>query len=313
MANNPLYKRLMVGLDFSEIDRHLVNYTLELAKLVGAEAIQFVHTYKRPDLPDDLQNALQQTEKPLGEMLQEDLDELLEELTPDGETAATIDSEVIAGSKLPTIMAAAKEFKADLIIVGRKKGKIGVESGILLPRLARRATCSLLIVPEGANLLMDTMLACVDYSDHSRMAVERSLSFIADMQYTTLYLQHFYHVPSGYHYTGKSYEMAARVMKENATRRHKEFMRELEKRELPQVSPLYTLDEDNQAATLVRDTAASIGAGMVVVGSRGRTFAASILLGSFAERLVASVHDTPLLVVKSGRSNMGVVDAIMKI
>ena len=105
----------------------------------------------------------------------------------------------------------------DLVMVGRKKEKKG--GGIVIHRLARRAGCSLLIVPQGVKESIRTILVPIDFSDYSSSALDEAISVaVNSSSEVKIIAQNVYQVPSGYHYTGKSYEEFALIMKQNAER-----------------------------------------------------------------------------------------------
>ena len=63
----------------------------------------------------------------------------------------------------------------------------------------------------------------------------------------------------------------------------------------------------------IMDFAHSIKTDLLIVGSRGRSRSAAVLLGSVAEKLVNSNHDIPMLVMKEKGENMGFLEALFRI
>ncbi|MGK0486836.1 MAG: nucleotide-binding universal stress UspA family protein [Candidatus Endobugula sp.] len=52
---------------------------------------------------------------------------------------------------------------------------------------------------------------------------------------------------------------------------------------------------------------------MIVLGSKGRTGAASFLIGSVAEKLVMESGDIPLFIVKEGMENISLLQALFRL
>lgn len=311
MESHILYdlKRVMIGLDFSASDPTTIRYTEFLCQLIGPEKLYFIHIAHNLDLPEEVRQEIYQN-RPFDEYLRETMQKEVE--THFGShTEYDIEYIVEEGSPLPQLIHWSRVKDIDLMIVGRKEGnKEG--SGVLLTRLARRSHCTILIVPQDSYPLLDSILVCTDFSDCSRLALEQTLSLVRELPYATVYLHHIYEVPTGYHTTGKSHTEFAQIMKQHAIRKYEEFMKHVSTQGV-QIVPIYSLDKKGSPSRLIKDTAASIQAKLVVAGSRGRTYAASIFLGSFAEKLINHEEHVPLMVAKRKNETLGIIEAIQNL
>jgi len=202
----------------------------------------------------------------------------------------------------------AKKSNTDLIIIGQKKKLDG--TGVTTLRLARRADCNLLIVPENVKPKADKMLVPVDFSSYAKLAVEQSIDFIVKSgQKTKLICQNVYTVPAGYHYTGKSHKEFAEIMKKNAQQNFKKFMKKIDPRGVD-IEEVYSLDTNDNLASDIYDLADEIHPDFIIIGAKGRTAAAALFLGSLAEKMVNEKMNHPLLVVRFKGKNAGVFETL---
>ncbi|MDA0195614.1 MAG: universal stress protein [Bacteroidetes bacterium] len=202
----------------------------------------------------------------------------------------------------------AKLKDADLLLLGRKKSLKG--SGIVSSKIARNSHCSLLIVPQRPSMNISRILIPIDFSGHSKLSLE-AVEQIARQTGAKIECVHIYEVPSGYHTTGKSYEEFAEIMKGHAVHDFENFIREGNFDEVPHCT--YLLHKRKKKCELINNLAHDIHSDMMVVGSRGRTSAAVVLMGSVAEKLTYLDNDIPLMIVKRKGENMDFLEAIMRI
>jgi nucleotide-binding universal stress UspA family protein len=121
---------------------------------------------------------------------------------------------------------------------------------------------------------------------------------------------HLYEVPNGYSKTGKSFEEFSAIMLENAEKDFKNFLKQ---NKLPDLPCTFILRDKKDEAENIMDHAKSIHTDLLIIGSRGRTRSAAVLLGSVAEKLVNSNHVIPMLVMKEKGENMNFLQALFKI
>ncbi|MDQ3536989.1 MAG: universal stress protein, partial [Bacteroidota bacterium] len=211
------------------------------------------------------------------------------------------------GDTNETILKAVKNQNADLVIMGRKQSLKGSDG--LPKKIVNRSECSVLLIPEAPYRKITNILVPVDFSQFSAVAIKLSLTILG--QSGKVNCQHVYFVPSGYHKTGKDYNEFAKVMEINAIKDTKEFIK---KYKLPKerLEFTYTLDENRDPADKIIGYGKRINTELILMGSKGRTEAASILLGSVAENVVNCNDFFPLLVLKKKNENLGFFDVILR-
>lgn len=181
-------KNILIATDFSEAAHNAAAYATELAVAFNARVILF-NAYQLP-LPvsetpviiskEDLESAVQQ-------QLESETDRI-----NDGHR---IDITIYhkEGGAAYTILEAAKEFKADLIVAGVKKAGKGMRRilGSTVTALARKSHIPLLVVPEEAKYRSVNTIALANENDIPADAdshILDSLHEIAERFHSKVYL-----------------------------------------------------------------------------------------------------------------------------
>lgn len=299
-------KRLLVALDNSELDETLISYTSVLANMLEVEKVYFFHVAKSLDLPESLSKNYPDLLAPLDESIKNDL-----QIKIDKHFSASCEYNIVLkeGNAADQVLRWSEIKAIDLLVVGRKIQLRG--QGVVSGRLARVAHCSILFVPENTKLELSKILVPIDFSKNSSMALEMATEFqkVSDAK---IVLQNAYHVPWGYHTTGKSFEEFAEVMKAHALNDAKSY---LEKRNLDKTKfeIALSLDKEENPAQCAYAAATKNHADLIIMSSKGRSGIANILLGSVAEKMIKLDASIPLMVVKNKNENMGFFEALMKI
>ncbi|MCR9249899.1 MAG: universal stress protein [bacterium] len=301
------FKKILVALDNSSMDEKLISAASYICERSDSTDVFFTNIIKDFEVPSQL-------EKQFPELLENALKDRKEEMAKKvkeffiPETAKT-HINVKKGHILKDLLLFAEKEGIDLIVVGRKNKKDG---GILNTRLARRATCSLLIVPQDAKIQSDKILVPIDFSDNSQMALEKAVD-IANFTDAKIITQNVYQVPVGYHYSGKSFDEFSKVMENNARDDFKKFVKKIKLADAD-IEQMYTLvkEEDNIMIDVYK-TAIDVEADIMIVGAKGRTAATALFIGSKSEKLVQINEKIPLLVVRPKGKNAGIIDLLREL
>ena len=194
------------------------------------------------------------------------------------------------------IVTYASKKDIDLIIAGRKK--TDTSSGVLMSRLARKADCSFLMIAEGRQFELKKILVPIDFSEHSQLAIQKAVDFSTLVENKVdIYAQNVYTVPSGYHYTGKTLEEFAQIMKENAMKSFESFIRTVDTKG-KQIKAVYSLNDNDDFVSDIRDHAKKHKIDLIIIGARGQTVASMLFIGSQAERIVMMKTNASMLVIR---------------
>lgn len=303
-------KRILVALDLTELDPLLIKFASFTARSAAAEKVYFVNILRNihipaevlKEFPDLIKNAVEERHRQMTSLVKENFEPMegvkLQYIVKDGQPAKRI-------------LQMAKDSDIDLVLAGKKRTLKG--SGVLVQRLARRASCSLLIVPEGSQVKMQKLLVPSDFSPNSKLALQTALSIARrNTPDAQLVVQNVFAIPAGYHYTGKSYEAFAEIMQKHAHRDYKKFIKTINTQNV-KIKDVYSVDKNDNKMSDIYDKAIEIKADGIVMGAKGRTAATALFLGSIAERAIQMNEKFPLLIVRPKGQNAGFIDFILDI
>jgi nucleotide-binding universal stress UspA family protein len=301
-------KRILVAVDLSPIDQSLIRYAYRLSTVQQIEKIYFVSVVKNLDLPEEISAAYPELLAPMDESLKKQIHDTIGKTV--GEKLSTpFDIDIIEGDTTKQVLRWAKIKGVDLILLGKKSTSDG--SGINGSKIARLSPCHVAFIPEKMPEEHIHLLVPVDFSDPSKLAVELALKIAHANTHARVSCMHVYHVPSGYHVSGKSRSEFSEIMKKTSEKLYRQFIDTIDTQGL-EVPCAMVLGDLDKVPELVNEHAAKHSNSGVVIGSKGKTKAASLLLGSTTERFIDIGLDHPLVVAKPKNEIMDVFDAIMK-
>ena len=302
------FQRMMVCLDLTEMDKHLIKYASMIAKVFEINSIYFFHVAESFELPAEIQEKYPDLIAPLDETL---VHEIKGNLEADFQPPEGCDVQVLVatGNKTDEVLKMAKVKVVDLMLLGRKKEIMG--TGLNSRKIAKSAPSSVIFVPEKPRLEINKVMVAVDFSNHSRMAFAIGMA-LQRKTGAILLSNNVYKVPNGYYKSGKTYEEFAEIMLENTRRDCEKFFKKINLEGIT-YDHTYALDDDPHPADKIYRTGSENGVDIIVLGSKGRTSAAAFLIGSVAEKLVMESGDIPLFLVKEGKENVGLLEALFRL
>jgi nucleotide-binding universal stress UspA family protein len=303
-------KKLIVCLDQSSLDETIVRFASFIAKANQTKKIYFTNIIRNLNIPKEV---LAEFPNLIENMVEERKAQMKDVVEKNFVKHDDIEFSYVVkeGQLSKKVLKLAHEKSADMILVGRKVTLPG--TGVISQRLARRASCSLLIIPENSTPKINRLLVPSDFSDYSKDAMEEAV-LIAEKygKKTEIVCQNVFTVPSGYHFTGKSYKEFTTIMLMHAEINFKKFIRKIDTKNI-QITPVYTQDEDDDPVEDILAKAKEIQADAIIIGAKGRTAATALFIGSMAERLIQLNDEFPLLVTRPKGKNAGILDYILEI
>lgn len=299
----------MVLMDTSDADRTLLKFLEIIATTNETKEIHFFNSISEMKIPDEVLKEFPEIkDKSIAERKSK-IEVLAKSVLPQ-RLVDISQVQIKEGAPSKAILRFVEKNEIDLIIMGRHKNFIG--GGILSSRLARRASCSLFIIPEGAEPSTHLIHVPCDFSEHSKIAMEEAILVARKYKDVKIICQNVFTVPGGYHFSGKTYEEFSEVMKKNAERDYRRFMSEIDHEGI-NMNVVYSLDTNDNPVTDIIDFAHKNKPGAIFIGVKGRTSTTALFIGSRAEQLIQYNNDIPMMVVRPKGKNSGLLDLIKEI
>lgn len=295
------FHRLLIGLDLTSSDADLLNYIDRVLPYIPVTSIHFVHVYSSL-LTDDSKEELE------GKMTKAMHGLVEQHLTIDG---VELHYSVHEGSPSEEILKTASSHKADLIFL---MNRVGLKGSALLQDLANKSNASLWMIPEGYDHFQFTKFYIpLQFNEHNAHTLRLAYNLDeADKGHNLFVCEHFYEVPSGYHYSGKPLEEYKSILEEQ---RQQDFYRFVEENDLGALGlacNVLSVDGMSTAETIYAQSR-KMGADLILISARGRSKVSSFLLGSVTNELVLLDPVAPMILVKNPKGNMGLWQAIQEV
>ena len=302
-------KRVLVAFDKSVIDETLVRYVTMLSNYTEIDKIYFINVVKSLELPEKIAKKYPELLAPVDEAVKKDIRFLIDQ-EAGNQLKVEYEIDVVEGNRAETILKWAKVKEIDLIVMGKKSGTEG--EGFLSNKILKLAPCSVAMVPEVLPMNFKKILVPIDFSEASKLAMESALDIARRVPELEITVTHIYEVPSGYSVSGKSYEEFAEIMLKNAEESYNEFIKQFDIKGV-RVTTRFELNEESSIAKKIYYVAVNETVSAIVIGSKGRTQAAAVIVGSIAEKVVAINSQIPTIVVKQKSHNMGFLEALLEL
>lgn len=295
------FRRLLVGLNLTDQDNAVIQAAGKITHLFQSEKVYFMYIVERPDVPEEISekypDLLGPSEEDAGKMIHEKVDNFYK-----GAPVTNIAHEIVEGKQVDMLLQHIRQKDIDLVVVGRKRWEN--ISGHVTEHLARKAPCSVLIIPEGNDMVLKNILVGTDFSPHSKEAMDTAIAFAFRTGLAKIACLHII----GYQSPDKYYDGFLGLLKKVA---REDFDKFLDQFNFQGINVSSTIKVGHNTARAIRDFLRMHKIDLIVVGARGRSAAAAVLLGSVTENLIR-ITNIPLLAVKRKGENMNLLKAIFE-
>ncbi len=292
-------ERILCCTDLSENAAAAVHAAIRIAELHQAQlTILYVLSTSDGAQPPVLEAVRQ-------EILKRAQEEIARMCPAGGSVAAQ--AEVRQGPVKETLLRAAHELKADLIVAGAfgQSKNYQAGPGRVAEYLVRKGPCSVLLVrPEYSDNFTRVAMAG-DFSDYSMTVLNRAVDLALRFGAGELKLFHICHLPDEYQLTGQSQAEALKTARQYAEQHAQEFLAKADKRGMT-VTPFIA---EGREAPAIAALAKDHGTDLLVLGSHGRTPGGAVLLGSVAERTLRACPSSMWVEIEPAR-RIGVLRAL---
>jgi sulfate permease, SulP family len=275
------YRRILVPLACAQPDWELLAYAAMLCRIQNGAQVDLVHIDPRPGSREEIDAVAAAFREQAG-----------------GSTGCT--GHLLIGDLTDRLLEFAAQDRNDLILLGHQLAHSGRRA--LARRLAMKAPCSVWMVPEGSPATIRRIIAPVDLSARSADALADAAIIAALAGLEEITVLHVYFDPTTV--TFSEWDTLVRGGEEESMRRF------LARIDLQGVNAVLRFVEARDVAHAIARLGAEEHADLVVMGTRGRSNAAAVLLGSETEHVMVESH-IPLLAVKHFGARRSLLQALL--
>lgn len=276
----PDFDRILIALELGDEDDTTLAYANRLFQQVQPKRVDVVHVLDTRMVPDGILAKYHDWLRPARQRRIDRMEERVSVgLQVDEDTA--VHQHILSGAPLRQILDLSYQQRSSLIITGSSAQ--GSRVATLPVRLARRAGCSVLVVPEGSRARLQELLVPVDFNRGSAYAVEVAAALTVNALTPHVRGLHAYALPPGAQQSGKSEEALAQLVRTYAERAYERF-RENQTVPATPVEMQYVLDL--YPAHAVLKAAQSDRCDLIVLGGPDSKAAGRGKLGRVAARVI---------------------------
>lgn len=305
------FKKIMIALDLSEMDKYILNYVDGLCKVIQPEKIYFLNIQKNFDLDAEEKSLMGIAQnKPVDEYIQKEIEAKIKEHFS-GASKYKTEIEIVEGNPSEELLRWTKMKNIDLLIMGRKMNLSG--QGIAPQQIAPKVNSSILLVPEGTQgFSVDNIFVPVNFSEVTKLALEEALS-IQDKtdQNVDINCHYVFELPLGHEKSGKSDEEFAEILERNAAKKFKKMKLDLGAK-ASQLDYSTELLKDGNIAKALNEKAKEYHTDLIIMGAKSKTLAAQLFLGNTTKKMIINSSSIPLLVVKNKQETFNFWDFFTK-
>lgn len=284
---------IVVGVDFTERSHNALREAIRLCGPNGN--VHAVHIVESQAV-DEMRRVLQTvgiTEQSIMTQAKVRLGEMVNGLfnASQASQSASVNIEVVAGHPSETLVQLVDQLHADLLVLARNStSDPDGGAGTCAVNCVRNAKSNVLLVRESHQGPYQRVMACVDFSADSRLALMRAAA-LAERDQAELHVVHAFRPPwevvpfaavpmaaAGDYQTEhlKLLESQLDQLRQTLVKAH------------PSIAITLHLEPAGSVGSTLVSVAESINADLAVLGTHGRGRIARMLLGSTAERVIRS-------------------------
>ncbi|NER80480.1 MAG: universal stress protein [Leptolyngbya sp. SIO1D8] len=298
-------------------DNYIIKNVANLAEKFRPENLHFVHVSHKPDIPDEVLRDIPDLQIPELTYYKTKIQHYIDE---NFNSHSDVKIHVVEGNPFTELLRLMNKLPCDLVIVGNK-GK--ENQGIITRKIARKAPCSVLFVPELFKESINSIVTPTDFSDYSNVALTTSRTIAKAYKDSVVHLLHVYKDSSKYlsQVFETVHEIDQILVKRSAIdqklttyaqHRLNQYLEKIKGEESGIVPHITSIERGKEIGDAIDEWIKVNTPDMVVIGAKGQSAAGAVLLGSVSEQVYTKGSDHLLMVVKRKGENNGLLRALLR-
>jgi nucleotide-binding universal stress UspA family protein len=293
MKKNDEINKVLVCLDLTEIDEHLIQYASFISQTLNVNKVTFIHIIQAYDLPDRSGKELPQIETSLNKNIKEEIGEVSNSKFQK-ETKIDVITKIEDEDAANIIIDFVNKEDFNLVLIGQKFGQD--REGRYGQKIAASIDTDIMFVPQGAHLSFDNIFCALDLSKASEGAFRLARNFAKK---TNNKLSCYYIFD-----TSKSYFPASTLQSYSAleNKAKKKFQKFLNKQNIneSEIDFYFTVEAEAESqARKVYEKAKTLNASVIIIGAKGNTNTVTSLLGNVTENFRQIEKEIPVLIIQN--------------
>ena len=296
------YKCIVSPLSLSDDDKAIIDWTAKVTRLAESQKVVFVHPMDIGEIPEAAKTKYPWLAEPIADKAVEQIKAKVA-LHWQGHPDVEIEYRALdKPSQALAVLEVILEVSADLVLISR--GSFGNDLAI---RLARKAPCSVMVIPQGCEPELKNITVPIDFSDHSKRALDVATAFAVAEGLDSISSIHVFDVGRMAHRATIPVEEVKKMTREYIEVQHREFLDSFDSKGVAIT--------DAQVCSLIKPEAilkeaTDNGSSIMVVGCRGKDTIAALLLGSVTEGLMRK-SQIPVIAAKDKGTGLSLVQALL--
>ncbi len=293
---NPLFNRIMIACDLSQMDEKLIKCAGNLSRNTSIEKIFFVHIIShtlsrfKEDIPIQTNGIYTLDEKirfNLAEKVRKEIG------------AWSIDFEVVVrkGNTYLELLHFVRDNQIELVVLGQKNGKGG--SGTMAKKLAKNVNSSVLFLTKSKYEALNSVLVPIDFTKSSAKALQKAIQIKKNMeQPVKVKGLHVVEIPHPSNYLSTVEHLS--IQNEQLTKSEASYQTFITENEIDRedVDTAIISEEGEDISDTIYSDIIKEDAKLIVIGGEKQTAFERYFYGSVTERLEDKRADIPVLVVR---------------
>ncbi len=300
------FDNILICLDLTEMDESLINYANFVTETFKPKKITFIHVMDIYEIPEELSEAMDVSNKQLDKIIYEEIEEKVESTFKYKEK---VNTEVVLESGITTekIVQYATKNKTDLAIMGKKIGYMG--KGSVARKVIGLFPSSVLLISETSTHSIEKIMVRTNFANPSFIAYKMAEEIKKYTKASTEF-HHVYKLPYNYfpHQDIKAEKKLEKKLEPYINKKYNAF---LKKFELDSNIPInFSIDLKGDEAQVMYNYAIKHRFDMVITGTRLKSKLANVIMDSTSEKLAGVEKNIPILIVKDAKKTVGFLKAL---